>query len=337
MADLSVSYMGLQLKNPVIAGASDLTANMDKIKQLADAGVGALVTKSLFEEEVQLERYKFEEDLEKHNERYAEMVTLFPKLEFAGPKEHLMWVRKTKEAVDIPVIASLNAVNHDTWISYAKQLEETGADALECNFYAIPEEMDKTGAEIEKEQVALVAEIKKEVKIPVSVKLSPTYANVLNVIAQMDQTGADAFVLFNRQFEPDMNIEKEDHTFPFNFSHSTDYRLPLRYVGLLHASIDADICGNSGIQCGESLVKMILAGAQTVQTVTAQYRGGMDSVQKMLKTLEDWMDQKGYADLEAFRGKLSKKNSNDPWAYTRSQYAKLLLQPEKIIENAPVM
>ncbi len=337
MADLSVTYMGMKLRNPIIAGASEMTSNLETIKRLEGAGVGALVTKSLFEEQVQLERFMFNEDLEKFNYRHAEMITIYPNMEFAGPEEHLMWVRRTKEAVDIPVIASLNAVNTETWLEYAGLLEETGVDALECNLFASPMEMDKKSADIENEQVALVAELKKAVGIPISIKLSHFYTNPLNVISRMDEAAADAFVLFNRLFEPDLNIESRTHTSPFNFSDKTDYRLPLRYAGLLDGRIEADICTSTGILGGGSVVKMILAGATAIQTVTGLYRHGIDHVGKMLNTVEGWMDAHDFDKLADFRGGLSQRNSSEPWSYTRAQYAKLLMNPKQVVENAHVV
>ena len=333
MADLSTKYMGLTLKNPLIVGASALTANMASIRQIGKAGAGALVTKSLFEEEIQLEHFKFDEDLEKGNYRYSEMITLRPNLKFAGPDEHIMWVRKAREAVNIPVIASLNAVNKKTWLQYARQLEASGADALECNLFASPKEIQKKGADIEKEQIALVRELKKTVSIPVGVKLSFFYSNIGNVVRQMDQAGADGFVLFNRLFEPDIDINAEKHLNPFNFSHGTDYRLPLRHTGLLEGMIKADICCSSGIFTGEDVVKMILAGAAAVQTVTAMYERGYGHIQKMLNEMQAWMDRKGYRTLADFRGKLSKRRSSSPWAYNHAQYAKLLMNSDIIINN----
>ncbi len=336
MSDLSVSYMGIKLRNPIIAGASEMTANLDAIKRLADAGVGAIVTKSLFEEQIQLKRLMFDEDLEKFNYRHAEMTSVFPNMEFAGPEEHLMWVRRTKEAVDVPVIASLNCISTETWIEYAKLLEQTGVDALECNLFAMPLDMDRTGSDIEDEQIDLISELKQNVEIPISLKLSTCYSNPLNVISRMDATGTDAFVLFNRMFEPDLDINTQIHSTPFNFSGKSDYRMPLRYAGLLEGRIKADICTSTGILDGESVVKMILAGATAVQTVTSLYRHGIGHVGAMLDSVQQWMTSHGYESLVDFRGNLSQRNTSEPWAYSRAQYAKLLMNPKQVVENAPV-
>lgn len=337
MADLSTTYMGLSLKNPVIAGASELTGDMDSIKRMEDAGAAAVVTKSLFEEQIQLEHYKFDEDQEKYNYRHAEMVTVFPAMEFAGPAEHMEWVREAKDAVDIPVIGSLNAVNHDSWIDYAKQLEQTGIDALECNLFAVPKDPDVTGADIERDQINLIREIKKTVSIPVSIKLSYLYTNPLNTIQNTADAGADAVVLFNRLFEPDLDLLHNKHSYPFNFSHEDDYRLPLRYAGLLEGKIDADICATTGVFSGSTVIKMIMAGATCVQTVSALYNLGLEHIQTMLAQVNRWMDEHGKTSLDEIRGTMSRRHSHDYWAYTRAQYIKLLLNPEEIIYNAPTL
>lgn len=337
MADLSTTYMGLKLKNPIIAGASELTSDVDSIKRMEDAGAAAVVTKSLFEEQIQLEHYKFDEDQEKFNYRHAEMVTVFPHLEYAGPAEHLEWVRKAKEAVSIPVIASLNAVNHDTWIEYVRKLEQTGVDALECNLFAVPKDPDTSGSSVEQAQMDVIKEIKQTASIPVSVKLSYLYTNPLNTIKNLSEAGADAVVIFNRLFEPDLDIANETHSYPFNFSHDDDYRLPLRYTGLLEGRIDADICASTGIFSGETIIKMLLAGATTVQTVSALYTKGLPHLKAMLDQMDKWMEANGKASLKDLYGKMSRRNSHDHWAYTRAQYIRMLLNPEEFIDNVPAV
>ncbi len=333
MANLETTYMGIAIKNPVIAGASELTDHMKSIEKIAASGAGALVIKSLFEEQVQLERLKFDESVEKDSGIHAEMTSLFPKMEHSGPKEHLLWLKKTKAAVDIPVIASLNAVNRNTWLDYAKQIEKTGVDGIELNFFAVPRDIDEDGAAIEQEQAAIARNVVEALSIPVSVKLSPFYANPLNVISRLDQVGVKGFVLFNRMFQPDVNVEKETLTHPFNLSNRVDNRLPLRFAGLLYGNITGNICSSTGIFDGKDAAKVLLAGAQCVQVVSALYNRNVAHMGTIIKGLNDWMDVKGYASLNDFRGKMSKKNSKDPWAYERSQYVKLLFQAEEIINN----
>ncbi len=333
MADLRTTYMGIPLRNPLIVGASTLTANLESIKRIEEMGAGALVTYSLFEEQIQLERFEFDESLHREDCRYAEMITVVPKMEHGGPQEHLMWVRKAKEAVRIPVIASLNAVNKETWLEYAKLLEETGVDGLECNLFASPKDSQQEGVAVESEQIELIKELKKAVSIPVSVKLSFFYTNPLNVVHRMDEAGASAFVLFNRLFDPDIDANQERSILPFNLSHEDDYRLPLRYAGLLEGTINADICSSTGVFTGEDMVKMILAGATAVQTVSALLRYGCTHIQTMLKYLDEWMDVRGYGTLSSFRGNLSRRHSNDLWAYTRAQYVRLLMDPQGIMNK----
>jgi dihydroorotate dehydrogenase (fumarate) len=333
MGSLQTRFMGLTLSNPIVAGSSDLTSNVDSIKRIEESGAGAIVLKSLFEEQIQLERFKLEEDLEAGNDLYGEMATIFPKLQHAGAKEHLMWVKKAREAVRIPVIASLNAVARPTWVEYARQLAEQGVDALELNFFATPRDFDVAGSAVEEEQLQVVREIRAAVKIPVAVKLSLFYSNPLNFISRLDREGVNGLVLFNRFFQPDINIETESITQPFNFSIQADNRLPLRYSGLLHGRIKADVCASTGIMTGADVVKMVLAGASSVQVVTGLYRQGVKSIRSMLDEVSRWMDARSCATIESFRGRLSAKNAKDPWAYTRAQYAKMLLGPKEFTES----
>ncbi len=336
MANLSTRFMGLTLENPIIAGASDLTSNMDSIKRIEQAGAGALVLKSLFEEQVQLERYKLEEDTHAGENLYAEMTSLFPKLEHAGPKEHLMWVKKAKEAVRVPVIASLNAVNPKTWVEYARHLADQGVDALELNFFATPRDFQTTSSQVEEEQLDAVRAIRQSVSIPLAVKLSMFYSNPLHFISQLDAEKVNGLVLFNRLFQPDINADSETMALPFNFSTQADNRLPLRFAGLLHGKVKADVCASTGIMTGRDVVKMILAGAVAVQVVTSLYRNGVKSLSGMREELDRWMESKSYAGLDSFRGKLSAQNSEDPWAYTRAQYAKMLLNQKEFTEPVGV-
>lgn len=325
MADLRTVYMGKELRNPIIVGASELTADMKKIKKLEEAGAGAIVIKSLFEEQIELEKMKLNEDLTKYNEIYAEMITIFPKIEHSGPEEHLMWVRKAKESVKIPVFASLNVINKETWVEWAQKLAETGVDGLELNFYTVSTEFDLAGSQVEEEQVKILKAVQAAVSIPVSVKLSPYYSNPLNFIKKLDQAKADGLVLFNQFFQSDINVDKEENIFPFNLSQSKDSRWSLRYVGLAYGNVKANLCANTGIFTGKDVAKMLLAGADCVQVVSTLYSHGLDYLTTMLNELEEWMDTKGYRTIKEFRGKMSRQRSNDPWIYKRAQYVRLLM------------
>lgn len=336
MANLKTTYMGLELENPIIAGASELTGHMGSIKKIEESGAGALVIKSLFEEQIQLERFKLEEEAEMYSERHAEMLNIYPKMEHAGPKEHLMWVKKVKESVKIPVIASLNAISRDTWIDYAKQLQDTGIDGIELNFYSVPTDIEASGALIAEQQVVIAREIVETLSIPVSVKLSVFYTNPLKVISEFDNVGVKGFVLFNRLFQPDIDVNEEKMISPFNLSNHMDNRLPLRYAGILDGHLTGDVCSSTGIFDGKDVVKMILAGATCVQVVSTLYNNSVAYIRTMLQEMEEWMGDKGYTKLDDFRGKLSKKNNKDPWAYERAQYVKLLFEAEELLKTGPL-
>jgi dihydroorotate dehydrogenase (fumarate) len=336
MANLKTSYMGIELKNPVIVGASNLVNNIENIKKAEEAGAGAIVYKSLFEEQIQLENAQLDDKLHEYTERNAEMVNLFPNLEHAGPEEHLFNLARVKKTVKIPVIASLNAIYKESWIDYARRIEEMGVDALELNFYYVPRDVDFEGNAVIGEQVEILKAVKKTVKIPVSVKLSPFYANPLHVVSQLDKAGANGFVLFNRLFQPEIDMEKQEHYTPFNLSSPDDNRLPLRFAGLLHGNIKGSICSNTGIFTGRDVAKMILAGADCVQVVSTIYKNKIDYISTIIKDLEAWMDSKGYKTLADFRGKLSNKNINNPFVYKRAQYIDLLLKSDDILVKHPL-
>jgi dihydroorotate dehydrogenase (fumarate) len=335
MADLSTKYMGLNLKNPIIVGASNFVKDIDNIKKIEEAGAAAIVYKTLFEEQIELERLQLSEELNQYNERHAEMISLFPDIEHAGPREHLMHLRKTVEAVTIPVIASLNCTSDETWVEYAKAIEQTGVNAIELNFYAIPGDFKKEEKAIVTEQLDVVNQVKKSLRIPVSVKLSPFYTNVLNVVQMMYFEGVDGFVLFNRLFQPDIDIEKETFHFPYQLSHPDDICLPLRYIGLLHGEIRGSLCASTGIYTGADVIKMLLAGTECVQVVSTLYKNGFGQIGKMLTEMTAWMDYKKYDSLDSFRGKLSRKNLKDPFAYKRSQYVDILMKSEEIFIHYP--
>ncbi len=335
MANLTTNYLGLSLKNPLIVGACNLSLEPDLAKKMEDAGAAAIVFKSLFEEQINLESMEMEEALSEYAERNAEMINLFPNLKHAGPEEHLDKLMSIKKSLDIPVIGSLNCIHPDTWVEYAVQMEQTGVDALELNFYASPGSFDKSAADVEQEQLDILKAIKDKVKIPISVKLSPFYSNILNLISRMDALDVNGFVLFNRMFQPDINLEAQEHAFPFNASQPADYRLPLRFAGLLYKQVQASICSNTGIFSGDDMARMILAGADCAQVVSAIYKHKISHLGKMIKGLDDWMDAKGFNSLDDFRGKLSKKEVKDPYAYQRAQYVDLLMKPFDLLKKYP--
>ena len=333
MIELKTTYMGIELKNPLIVGASNLVTDHETLKELENAGAAAIVYKSLFEEQIQIEELEFEEEMAEYNERHAEMINLFPSMKHAGPKEHLMNLNKAKEILNIPLIASLNCVYEDTWIDYVEKIQETGVDGIELNFYAVPKDLDTEGHSIETAQINMLKKIKEKIKIPFSVKLSPFYSNPLNVIAKMDEVGVGAFVLFNKLFQPDFNIENNELVFPYNLSNPDDNRLALRYAGLLYNQINANICSNTGVYTGKDAIKMILAGADSVQIVSTLYKNKVTYIKTMLEEIEAYMQSKNYYKLDDFKGKLSKKSINDPYAYKRAQYVDILMKSDHIFKK----
>jgi len=337
MADLSTTYMGVQLKNPLILGASNLVTKPEVIKQIEEAGIGAIVYRSLFEEQIQLEGLQMDELLSEYENRNAEMTSLFPGLEHAGPKEHLYNVEKLVKSVNVPVFASLNAIYEPTWVEYAKELEKTGVAGLELNLYAVPGYFEVTGESIEDKQVQIVRAVKEAVNIPVSVKMSLFYTNPLNFIKKVDEAGADAYVLFNRFFQPEVDIDKEEYFYPWELSNPKDHMVGLRFAGLLHGNLEGSICISRGIYDANDVIKMILAGADVVQMVSTIYRNSPTVVSDILMDINRWMDDKGYKSLADFRGKLSRKNMKDPFTYQRAQYVDILMRSETIFKKYPMV
>jgi len=331
MNKLKTMFMGIELDNPIIIGASDMSNDLDKLKKAEELGAGAIVFKSLFEEQIQLESFQLDERLNEFNDINAEMLSIHPNIEHAGPDEHLLNLRKASENLSIPLIASLNAVNNDTWIKYARLLSETGVDGIELNFYQIPSDFDKDAKDIEDEQINTLKEIRKNISIPISVKLSPEYSNILNFITKLDKAGADAFVLFNSFFQPDIDVISEKHIKSSHLSSEGDYKKSLRYAGLLFDNIKADICSSHGIFTGADVVKLLLSGATCVQVVSTLYKNGMTQINNIKKELVNWMDSKNYKSIDEFRGKLSKnKLSSNPFVYKRAQYVDLIMNSEEI-------
>lgn len=334
MVNLKTKYMGIELDNPIILGASNMSNDLERLKRAEEFRPGAIVFKSLFEEQIQLEALQFDEKLIEFNDIHAEMLTIHPNIKYAGPDEHLVNLRKAKESLSIPVIGSLNAINYDTWIKYAKLLSETGIDGIELNFYHTPSDFNKEAKEIEDEQIKIVKAIRKSISIPISIKLSPVYSNILNFINKLDQSGVDAFVLFNSFFQPDIDIGSVTHIKYFNFSNEGDYKESLRYSGLLFDNIKADVCSSHGIFTGADVIKLILSGSQCVQGVSTFYKNGLKQITSIKKELMDWMDKNNYENIDEFRGKLSKNRlSPGSFAYKRAQYVDLLLNSDDIFGN----
>lgn len=325
MADLRTTYMGIPLQSPLIVAASSISSMLERVKRAEQAGAGALVIRSLFEEQILFDSMKFEEALSVGSESFAEALTYFPKLRHGEADEHVMWVEKTKKAVTIPVIASLNAVSPGAWTRYARQLEGAGVDGLELNVYAVAADAARSGAEIEAELFHILDSVRAEVRLPIAVKLSPFYTSVAHVAAELSRRGANALVLFNRFLQPDIDPQSEGLVSEMVLSRPEELKLPLRWVALLSGRVQSDLALSTGVHSGLDAVKALLAGATVVQTAAALIQNGIPYLSTMLREIEAWMGEKGYADLSEFRGKLSQRQALDPFAFERAQYVRLLM------------
>ncbi|HZJ74241.1 MAG TPA: dihydroorotate dehydrogenase-like protein [Perlabentimonas sp.] len=331
MKKLKTTYMGIELDNPIILGACSMSNDTDNLLKAEDNGIGAIVFKSLFEEQVQLERLQLEERLTEYDNVHAEMITTHPNIEFSDTEKHLVHLRKAKERLSVPLIASLNAVNQNSWLEYAKELAQTGVDGLELNLYQTPTDFDKESKEIEDYQINIVKKIKETLSLPVSVKLSSEYTNALSLIKKMDAVGVDGFVLFNAFFQPDININSLKHKRNFNLSKKGEYRKTLRYTGMLYGAIEADVCGSRGIFDGDDIIKNILSGSACVQMVSSLYKNGLEQIDVVKKQLSEWMEKKEFSSIEEFRGKMAQKNlAPESMVYKRTQYIDLLMRSDNI-------
>lgn len=325
MADFSTTYMGIPLKSPIVVAASTISGMIDRIQLAEDIGAGALVIKSLFEEQIQLGQQQLDDFLAEGS-RLAEVPKspLSPMMP-RGVEEHLMWVERTREKVKMPLIASLNAVSPGGWVQYAGYLEQTGVDGLELNVYSIPTDPYKTGAQIEQELYDIFDSVKAKVKIPVAIKLSQSYTSVMNVATELDKRQAAALVLFNRFLQPTIDVENESLYNELTYSSPEELKIPLRWVALLYGRVKADLALTTGVQTGQDVVKALLAGAAVVQVAGTLYKNGIPYISTLLQDLESWMVSKGYQSLDQFRGKISQQNCADPTAFERAQYVKLIL------------
>lgn len=333
MKNLETTFMGIKLSNPIILGASSISSNLEQLQKAELHGAGAIVYKTLFEEQVQLENLQLDEQLGMYDDIHAEMTRIEPQIEYSDIDYHLARLQKTKETLSIPVFASLNAVNKESWIRYAKEIEQTGVDGIEVNLYQTPTNYDIEGERIERRQIEIVKEIKSQVSIPVSVKLSSEYSNILNFVKQLDNHNVDAFVLFNSFFQPDIDIKREKHTKAFNLSQKGDYKQSLRYAGMLYGNINADICSSRGVFNGDDAIKLFLSGATTVQVVSAIYKHGLERIGEIKKEISEWMESKGYDSIDQFRGKLANNNldkNENALVYKRAQYIDLLMSSDTI-------
>ncbi len=326
MMDLSTTYMGLKLKNPIVASASPLSKSIDNLKRLEDAGTAAIVIYSLFEEQITQEFYELDHYLTAGSESFAESLTYFPTpLKFSiDPDDYLEHIYKAKKAVQIPVIGSLNAHSDGGWVSYAKHIQQAGADALELNIYFMATDPQVSSQSIEDVYLDILKSVKSNVSIPVAVKISPFFSAMANMASRLDEAGADALVLFNRFYQPDIDLENLAVVPSVLLSTPQAMRLPLRWVAILYGRLKAGLAASGGIHSGEDVIKMLMAGADVTMLCSILLKDGIPQVQEILKSTQQWMQEHEYVSVAQMRGSMSQKSCANPEAFERANYMKAL-------------
>lgn len=326
MISLSTTYLGLSLNNPIVAGAGPLTNTADSARRLEDAGVGAIVMPSLFEEQIDAEALATTAAMETHMDSFGEAISFIPDPEAyrIGPHDYLERLRQIKQAVNIPVIGSLNGSTRGGWLSYARSIEQAGADAIELNVYYVPADCDESGEQIERHVREMVREVREAVGIPVAVKLSPFYTSLGHFALRLQEAGASGLVLFNRFFEPDIDIEELDTLSELRLSDSVELLLRLRWVAILRGQLNASLAVTGGVHSTSDVIKSIMCGADAVQMVSELLRHGPERVAVILDELAAWAEEHGYASLDEMRGSMSMQRCPDPEAFERGNYIRIL-------------
>ena len=326
MTDLSTTYLGLNLKNPLVASASPISKKLDRAKKLEEAGISALVMYSLFEEQIIHESLELDHYLNRGSESFAEALSYLPDGGLYGisPEKYLNQVAGLKKALQIPVIGSLNGVSKGGWTEYAKKIEEAGADALELNLYFIPTDVDIASNDIEDMQIELVAEVKSAIKIPLAVKISPFVTSIPNFTKRLVDAGADALVLFNRFYQPDFDLDELDIVHSLDLSTSADLRLPLRWISIMHGKLETDFALTSGIHTYKDVLKAMMAGANVAMTASKLLHDGEQAIGRILSDLEEWMKEREYESIKQMQGSMSQQSVKEPAAFERANYMKVL-------------
>ncbi len=324
MTDLSTTYLGLQLSTPLVASASPLSQEIDGIRRLEDAGASAVVLYSLFEEQLRQESFELEHHLREGTNSFAEAASFFPQPdEFRlGPEGYLNHIRKAKNAVTIPIIASLNGPTLGGWAKYAKEIEQAGADAIECNIYFIPTNPDTAGYDVEKTYIDILREVKISVHIPVAVKVSPFFSNMANMAKRFDDAGANGLVLFNRFYQPDINLDELEIQPNVLLSSPQALRLPLTWIGILYHRIRASLAATSGVHGPEDVVKLLMVGADVTMLCSTLLRNGIGHLEKIEDGVRAWMEEHEYESVQQMKGSMSQIRCPDPSAFERAQYMK---------------
>lgn len=326
MIDLSTQYLGLKLKNPLVASASPLSKKVDTVKKLEDAGIGAVVMYSLFEEQIIHESHALDYFLSHGTESFSEALTYFPDMEHynVGPDGYLDMIRKLKESVQVPVIASLNGISTGGWVDYAGKMEQAGADALELNIYFLPTDLELEGIALEDAYVELVSCVRAQVKIPLAVKLSPYFTALPNFARKLVGAGANGLVLFNRFYQPDLDIETLEVVPDLVLSTSDELRLPLRWTAILYGRLQADLALTTGVHSVEDVVKATMAGARVSMMASELLSRGIGRVSEILADLEKWLETYEYHSIQQMLGSMSQQAVADPAAFERANYMKVL-------------
>jgi dihydroorotate dehydrogenase (fumarate) len=324
--DLSTRYMGLDLRHPVVASASPLSSNLDGIRRLEDGGAAAIVMFSLFEEQLRQELASMEYLTAAGSESFAESLSYFPSLDeyHVGPDQYLNLLRRAVEAVDIPVIASINCVTGEGWTDYARLMCEAGASGLELNVYYLPADPDMGGPDVERQYLDALAAVKAASSVPVALKVSPYFSAIAHMARRFADGGADGLVLFNRFYQPDFDLEELSVVPGLQLSNSTEIRLPLRWIAMLYGRVDASLAATTGVQGPQEVIKYLLAGADAVMTASALLRNGPEFCGDLVSGLADWMASRGYRAVGQMKGMLSQRQVADPTAFARANYIKIL-------------
>ncbi|HYD43281.1 MAG TPA: dihydroorotate dehydrogenase-like protein [Anaeromyxobacter sp.] len=324
MANLTTSFMGLTLPTPLVLGSSALSNRLENLQAAESHGAGAVVLRSLFEEQIEAADSALQDELSRGAEASAEARTFFPP-QRVGPHDYLEFLSNAKKALRIPVIASLNCVAPGSWTEYAKEIESAGADALEVNVYAVEADPARSGADVEKRYLEAVAEVKGSVRIPVAVKLSPYFSSLANFVSKLDSLGVNGLVLFNRFLQPDISLDRMAATPSMTLSSPAEALVPLRWIGILHGRTRAQLAASTGIYDAAGVVKQLLAGAQVVQLASALVKNGIPHLGKVAAGLDDWLESRGADGVDEIRGSLSQREIQDPATFERAQYVHLIL------------
>ncbi len=324
--DLTTTYMGMKLKNPLVPSTSPLSKSIDNIKAMEDAGASAVVMYSIFEEQFIHEARELDHYLTYGTESFAEALSYFPSAdEFnLGPDEYLEHIAKAKRAVGIPIIGSINGVSKGGWILYAKKLEQAGADGVELNIYFLPTNSSLEGPEVENIYLDVLKAVKQSVKIPIAMKLSPYFSSMANVAARLDAAGVNALVMFNRFYQPDIDLDKLDITPNVTLSTSSSTRLPLRWIAILYGRVKADLAATSGVHTANDALKLIMGGASITMLCSSLLKNGIKHTTTILNGMKQWMEEHEYESIQQMRGSMSQKNVAEPAAFERANYMKAL-------------